>query len=451
MHSTQRNPQSGVPTHLALLFVAMFAVAPAVAQDEEAAPPPPAAAAAPGQEKPLPPMRLELGDMFARAQTCLEEEDDIECAKDIIERANRLRNLNNHEMAQLLNFTAYVAFEEEDTEGAIRAFEQIKALPIDEMPKGLVSAAWRNLATLYVEQEEYQKGLEGYKDWMNLPFVAPTVTSRDWFFLSQLYYLVEDFPNGLTAVDKAIEMEQAQGNLGEETWWSMRYYFLYQLERTDEAIETLIVLVENWTKRNWLLSLAGQLADRGEEEKVLSLYSAAYEKGWLERSTEKVQMANLYLNADMPLNAARVLQVGLDSGDIESTQQNWRMLAQAWQMTRDDIAALPALRKASELAEDGEVDRMLATSYARLGRWEECADAAQSSLDRGGLDRPDYVYMQLGRCKINLREYDAARAAFVEAARDERQKEAADQFLSFINVEVERTRRNEETLRSLGQ
>jgi tetratricopeptide (TPR) repeat protein len=317
------------------------------------------------------------------------------------------------------------------------------------MPKGLVSAAWRNLASLYVEQEDYEKGLAGYIDWMDLPFIEPT--SQDWYFLSQMYYMVEDFPSGLDAVNTAISMEQAAGNLGEENWWSMRYYFQYQLEQIDDAIDTLIVLVENWTKPNWVLSLAGQLAEQERDHEVVSLYSAAYERGWLTRSTEKVQLAQLYMNSNMGHNAARVLEAGLNDGSIEGNQQNWRLLSQAWQMTRDDISAIPALQRASEEADDGEVDRMLATSYARLGRWQECADSAQTALDRGDLDRPDYVYMQLGRCLINLREYTAAREAFVEAARDDRQTQAAEQFLNFIRIELERLRRNEETLATLGR
>ena len=133
---------------------------------------------------------------------------DIECAKQQIERANRMRELNNHERAQLLNFTAFVAFEEDDSPTAIRSYEEIKTLPIDEMPQGLVSAAWRNLASLYVEQEDFQKGLEGYKDWMELPFITPT--AQDWFFLSQMYYMVEDFSNGLASVDTSISMARAE-------------------------------------------------------------------------------------------------------------------------------------------------------------------------------------------------------------------------------------------------
>jgi tetratricopeptide (TPR) repeat protein len=284
---------------------------------------------------------------------------------------------------------------------------------------------------------------------MELPFITPNGT--DWFFLSQMYYMVEDFSSGVDAVDKAIELARAQGGIGEENWWSMRYYFLYQLERTDEAIETLIVLVENWTKREWVLSLAGQLMEQGRIEDVLTLYAAAHGRGWLQNSTEKVQLANLYLNNGMPHSAARLLQAGLNDGVIESNQQNWRMLAQAWQGTRDDSAALPALRRASELAEDGEVDRMLATSLTRLGRWQECADSAQSSLDRGNLDRPDYVYMQLGRCLLELRRYEEARVAFTEAAKDERQQEASRQFLNFIRDELQRIRRNEETLAAVGR
>ncbi|HUF71987.1 MAG TPA: hypothetical protein VMR74_03705, partial [Gammaproteobacteria bacterium] len=97
----------------------------------------------------------------------------------------------------------------------------------------------------------------------------------------------------------------------------------------------------------------------------------------------------------------------------------------------------------------GEIDRLLAQSYQRLGRWEECAEASRSALDRGGLDRTDYVYMQLGNCLLNLKEYQAARTAFQQAAADERLAADARRWIAYVDETVTRERNNAALIASL--
>jgi tetratricopeptide (TPR) repeat protein len=155
------------------------------------------------------------------------------------------------------------------------------------------------------------------------------------------------------------------------------------------------------------------------------------------------------LNADIPYKAAALLQKGLDDGTIDSTLANWRLLAQAWQLSQNFEKALPALQKASSLAEDGEIDRMLGQSYIRLARWQECVDASQKALDRGGLREPAYVQIQLGTCLLNQRKFQEARSAFVAARADENRRQEAQTFINYVDEEIKRQRANDEALASL--
>jgi len=146
------------------------------------------------------------------------------------------------------------------------------------------------------------------------------------------------------------------------------------------------------------------------------------------------------------VKSARILQAGLDSGLIESTQANWRLLAQAWQLAQEDENALPAYTRASSLADDGELDMRLAQSYANLARWEECAESSRTALSRGGISRTDQVNMLLGNCLVEMRSYAQALEAFRAAARDERSRTAANQWVSFVQGEQRRERELEAML-----
>jgi tetratricopeptide (TPR) repeat protein len=404
-------------------------------------------ASGPQTTKVIPAISTAVYERLNEAQMCMDE-DDFDCAKQILDRMEQnSRNFNNYEIAQLWNFRAFLSFDQDDTAGAIKAYETILDLPFEDMPDGMIQGTMRNLATLYIQEEQYQQGLEMFMRWMDLPTVTPS--GDDYFLLAQIYYQMDRYADGVPAIQEAIRLANAAGEIGDESWYQMLYVFYFSLEQTDNVIETLTFMVEHWTKRDWVLALAGQMSAQERDDETLSLYEAAYDAGWLTRGTEWVQLANLYLNADTPYKAAVLLDKGLNDGTIESTQSNWRLLSQAWQLAQEFEKALPALTRASSLSDDGDVDRLLAQSYYRLARYDDCADAARSAINRGGVDREDLVYLMLGQCLMNMKEFDEARNAFQQAARDERVADNARQFIRFNNEMIERERTNREALRSL--
>lgn len=402
--------------------------------------------AGPESTKVIPTISTPVYDRLNEAQICMDE-GDLECAIEELDRLEAVRNLNNYEIAQLWNFRAFLAFEQDDVNGAIEAYERILAIPHADMPDGLIQSSMRNLATLYVQETQYEQGLQTFMDWMNLPTVTPT--GDDYYLLATIYYQMDRYADGIPALEQAIAIANANGEIGDEGWYQMLYVFYFQLEQIDKVIETLSFMVENWTKREHVVALAGQLSSQGRDNETLALYEAAYEAGWLDRGTEQVQLANLLLNGEAPYKAAVLLDEGLSSGTIESTPTNWRLLAQAYQLAMEHEKALPALQRASTLADTGEIDQLLAQSYQRLGRWEECADAARTALDRGGLDRTDYVYMQLGNCLLNQKEYQAARNAFEQAAEDDRLAADARRWITYVDDMIQRERTNAELIASL--
>jgi tetratricopeptide (TPR) repeat protein len=431
----------------AMMLLALVAL-PAAAQRAGGGQDQPAAPSRQQDGKVIPTISTAIFERLSEAQTCMDE-GDYECAEQTLDRMENLRNLNNYEIAQLWNFRGFLYLEQDNFDGAVQAYETILSLPFEDMPDGMIQSSMRNLATLYLQIEEYEKGLETYLQWMNLEGVEPS--SNDYYTLATIYYQMERFSDGVPAIQKAIELANDRGEIGEESWYQMLYVFYFQLEQTDKVIETLTFLVENWTKKSWVLQLAGQLSSLDRENDTLALYEAAYDAGWLERGSELVQLANLYLNSRAPYKAATVLQEGLDSGLIESTESNWRLLAQALQMSQEHEDAIPAFERASSLADDGEVDRQLVQSLIRLSRWDDCVVAARRALTRD-LERPDLVNMYLGQCLMSLKRYDEARNAYQAARRaDERSERDADRFLQYLNTLVARDRSNAEALASLQE
>jgi len=146
------------------------------------------------------------------------------------------------------------------------------------------------------------------------------------------------------------------------------------------------------------------------------------------------------LGADIPVKSAQIMADGLESGAIESTETNWRILAQSWQLAQEDELAIPAMTRAADLTENGEVNLRLAQSFQNLARYDECVDAAREALRKGDLRREDQANLILGACLFELKEYGQARTAFELAAEDNRSASNARSWIDYVNLEEDRER-----------
>jgi tetratricopeptide (TPR) repeat protein len=380
---------------------------------------------------------------LAAAQECAEMDDPV-CAAEKLAEVREMDNLNSYETAQMWNFYAFIAFEQDDYPAAITAYENV--LMQLELPIGLEQTTMYSLATLYVQQEEYQKGLDLLETWMA---TQATPSADSYILKAQVHYQLEQFALGIEPVLQALQIAEEQGRDPQEGWYQLLNVFYFELENYPKVMETLITLAEGWTKRDYLIQLAGIYGQEGQDQNTLALFEAAYEAGWLERSSDFVNLAQMLMSADIPFKAGNILQSRLEDGAVDSTEANWRLLAQAWQLAAEDAMAIPALSRASALSDDGNLDMLLAQSYANVVQWDNCAEAARNALRRGGLNREDQTNIILGNCLISTKDYTGARAAFRAAGEDQRSRAAAGRWVEYVDSEVARERANSEALASL--
>lgn len=379
-----------------------------------------------------PAMREKVYTRLAEAQEC-SEANDLQCTNRLLGEVRAMTDLNSYETAQMWNFYAFIYFEQDNFREAIRAYENVLMQP--DLPVGLETTTMYSLATLYVQQEMYQEGLDMLERW----FATQTTPSADPYILkAQIHYQLEQYREGIPPVLTALDIAAAQGRQPQEGWYQLLNVFYFELENYPKVIETLTILLERWPKRDYLMQLAGIYGQEGQESNTLALYETAYEAGWLDRSSDFVNLAQMLLSADIPFKAAKIMEKGLVDGTIESSESNWRIVAQAWQLAQEDEKALPALARAADLASDGNLDMLLAQSYANLARWDDCIEAARTALRRGGLNRVDQTNLILGNCLVEKKQYREARTAFQAAAQDERSRRGANQWLEYVEAEETR-------------
>lgn len=392
------------------------------------------------QTRRTPAMRERVYTRLAEAQECAEM-GDIECAQQRLAQVREMDDLNSYETAQMWSFDAFIHFQQENYPEVIRAYEMVLEQP--DLPLGMETTTAYSLCTLYFQENRFEDALAMLDRWFA---IAEDPGPDPYALRAQILYALERYEDGIEPIETAIRLNRALEQPPQENWYRLLNVFHYELEDYTRVIDLLRTMIDFWPKRDYFIQLAAMYGQQGDEITQLALYQIAHEAGWLTRSNELIQMAQLLLQADIPVQAAKIMQDGLEEGTIESTARNWQLLAQSWQLAREDRMAVPALIRASDLAEDGSIHINLAQAYQNLYEWRNCVEAAREGIRKGDLRREDQAYMILGTCLFEQKEYYAARVAFGEAARDERSRANADSWIDYVDSEESRDEKLDEAL-----
>jgi len=259
--------------------------------------------------------------------------------------------------------------------------------------------------------------------------------TTDYITLASLIklQLQEDLADTRKSSDKYAEIEEAiksieadAANLAKgptrENWWLLLRAAYFELEQMDKVKEILERLVVEWSKKEYWTQLSAFYGQDKQEKEQMAAYQTAYHEGFLEKSSEFVQMAQLYLSVEAPYEAAKLLQKAMDEDKVDKEVKNWKILAQAWFLSGYDEPAIVALREAAKLSDDGELDIRLARSLNNIADYEGCTNSAKTAIQKGDLKRLDESYITLGMCQFEIADFEGAKDSFANAKIDADQR-----------------------------
>jgi len=230
---------------------------------------------------------------------------------------------------------------------------------------------------------------------------------------SDKYPVIEDAIRGLETDAKNLAIGPTK-----EQWWLLLRAAYFELEEMDKVKEVLERLVVEWSKKEYWTQLSAFYGQDRQEESQMAAYQTAYHEGFLEKSSEFVQMAQLYLSVEVPYEAAKLLQKAMDEDKLDKEVKNWKLLSQSWFLAQYDDNAILALREAAKLSDDGELDIRLARSLSNIADFKGCVDSAKVAIKKGDLKRLDDSYITLGMCQFETAMYDDSKASFASAKID---------------------------------
>lgn len=435
LHAKLRRPWAGLAAAglLAGLTALVLPTGPAVAQEDEQQ----------EETQRTGAMSERVYRKLAEAQE-LADEENFAGALVALDEIKSSGKLSPYEQAQLYNFYGYIYFAQERYQDSIRAYETVLATP--EIPPGLRQQTIYTLAQLHFTTESWQKSIDLLTQWVQ---GAPNPSPDPFVIICSAYYQLEQYSKMIQPCERAIAIARERGEPVKEQWWLLLRVGYFEQENFKKVRDILETLVVNWPKKEYWTQLSAMYGELDQSKRQLSAYAAAYEQGLLTQSSELVTLAQLYLQAEAPYPAAKILDKGLEAGQIEKTADNYRLLSQAWALAAEDRKAIPALKTAANMSDEGELNVRLAQSYLNLSEYSDCIESARTGLRKGGVRRDDTANVILGMCLFETDQYDQAKTAFRKAAQDKRSAATARQWLSFIESEQERLRQLERSLAQL--
>jgi len=363
----------------------------------------------------------------------LVEAKDYASAQRLIDEIKGKKGLTPYELAQIWNITGYSYYLQEDYAQAIRAYDQVIAQP--DLPEALMQSTLKTKAQLQFTQEDYEGALLTVRKLM----AVVSEPSADVMMLEgQALFQLARYEEALKPIKGAIDMYKEQGQIPKENWLLLLRVIYFEQKDYESMISVVEELIMYYPKDTYLLTLAGIYSELGDTKKQLALTEVLYEKGYLSTSSNITNLANLYLLHGLPYKAAVLLEKEIKDEVVEANERNLRLLSQAWYVAREDEKAIPPLRRAAELSNDGELYVRLAQAYINLEQWGDAAEAVQQALKLGGIKRNDTANIMLGMALFNQKRLEQARRAFMLAAEDNRSKRAATQWVAYVDSEIKR-------------
>lgn len=343
--------------------------------------------------------------------------------------------LTEYEQANVLNYIGFIHYNMDDMVNAIRTYEKLLAIPTLE--EQMAKQTTFTMAQLLTVEEKYPRALTTLDKW----FMLETNPAPDPFILkAQIHYHLNQYQAMIQPIENAMQVAINRNKPVKEDWWGLLNFAYFQMENYEKVRDIQKTLLVTWPKKRYWKSLAGAYTELGQDEKLIYAYDAAFTQGMLEKGTEFVTMAQLYLQAEVPYKAATLLEEKMAANIVEKNAKNYRLLSQSWQLAMEDNKAIPALIAAAALTTDGEIDARLANSYLNVGDYANCVASAKNAVRKGGLKSPDNIQISLGMCLYNQQKYRESKAAFTEAAKAPRSRRTSSQWKRVIDAEIERNR-----------
>ena len=383
----------------------------------------------------MPTLDPRVAQDLLKAYELLEEEqydDALEELDDLIDsRGDSMKPFDKASVLQIRG-TAHVNLENLDE--ALEDFSA--ALELDALPEDQQNRLRFNLAQIYFVNERYRESIRLFEQWMQADV---KVTDTAYFMLGAAHYNLDEYEEARDAIRNAIEVA---------TKPQKRYYDLLnaiysELGNIEERTRLLETMVELWPgSLSYWRQLSSLYNEQGDRLKAFAALEAAYLNDLVESEDDIVMLAQYYSTFENPHRGAKLLEREMEAGRVERNVDNLELLSQLWSQAREHARAIPVLREAAQLSDEGELSFRLGQALLADEKNQEAEQAFERALEKGGLEESQraQAWMLLGNARFNQAEpgdreqREDADEAFAQAVRFASTRRQASDWRNYIRA-----------------
>ncbi|GAB5481540.1 MAG: hypothetical protein Pars92KO_12970 [Parasphingorhabdus sp.] len=224
------------------------------------------------------------------------------------------------------------------------------------------------------------------------------------------------FPEGLAALDRAIEMEKAKGGKASEDWYRRGAGIAMKNNTNGAAGKWTYKLVEAYpTGENWRAALSvyrDSANPKLSNQENLELMRLMRKADAMESERDYFEYADAADPRRLPGEVVSLLEEGLAKGDVSSSSSYVKeTLAAARSSVAADKASLGASERDAAKSANGKIALATADALLGYGDYAKAASLYQSAISKGGVDSAR-AQVGLGISHVGQQNWDGAKQAF---------------------------------------
>lgn len=378
-----------------------------------------------------PALRATVYDQLARAQETADN-GDVPGALTILDEVNaKSSSMNSYERAMLFNFYGFIYYSQDDLPNTIASFKQ--AVAQSPIPVSFEQTALYSLAQLSMAQGEYNEVIRYLERWesLNNGIIPP----KNYILKAQALYQNKAYEKAAYYIETAIKGHEDEGYLPDENWLVLQRAIYFEMQAPQKVKDIIIKLIRLYDQPKYWIQLAGMYGELEQEDKQLATMEIAYQRGFVTSASDTFNLAQLYYYHGAPYKGAKIMEQAIKTGLLQENLRNFKFLAQAWQLAKEDKKAVPVMIQAANLSDDGQLDAQLAVLYYNLDDFEQAIASAQLALSKGKLDRPGDSHMVLGLAFYGKQDFVNALDQLAKAEEFTGSRTAARQWRKYVEKE----------------
>jgi len=328
---------------------------------------------------------------------------------------------DGYTQAIFLQTAAHVAIEKNQYQQAIKYLEQVDSLKA--LPDFVGRNVQYNLAQLYVQNNQLSKSIKVLEHWLK---ASKKISSEQHIFAATLYARKKKHQAAIKHIKRAIK----KASKAKESWYQMLISQYLEQKKYQLSIKVYQKLIKWYPEnKNYWKQLSGLYFQTDQLHQALAVLSLAEKRGLLSSEQELMRLVNLYLYADIPFQAAQLLERKLKIGTIHPTIKNKMKLVNSWILAQEYSQGISILK---QLVVEDDKNGMYSFLIARLlmeqGQWQAAYQHFKSAQQQKLNDHGN-TYLLQGISAYYAKMPEQAKIAFEKAVKYAQYKEKANNWL----------------------